>query len=239
MITMKKIFITLSVILLIFTGSVISQSQFQTTIPEEIHLLQNPFMPMNILLIPEAIDGIVSQQGDLVLAFDGSTCVGAAIVKDVKEVVNLVATSTDEVNKGYKSGQLIRLEYHSTYDNKVYDLKPNKIIMGTMTYEELGTLYAEFAANALGVNNQNNETDIKVYPNPVSHQLHIVLKNSIQVSESIELKLININGSVVLSKKYNTNQNLINLEVNSLPAGEYTLLLTSENVKFTQKVIKK
>ena len=71
---MKRIFITLSLILLIFTGSVISQSQFKTTIPDEIHLLQNPFMPMNILLIPEAIDGIVSQQGDLVLAFDGSTC---------------------------------------------------------------------------------------------------------------------------------------------------------------------
>lgn len=79
-----------------------------------------------------------------------------------------------------------------------------------------------------------------MYPNPVSHQLHIVLGNdNSQLSESINLRLINLSGSVIISKEYNTNQSVINLDVSSLPAGEYTLLLTTENLKLTQKVIKR
>ena len=236
---MKKAVLTLSVLLLIFTGSLIAQQQIKTSVPDEIHLLQNPFKPMNILLKPIAIEGITAQQGDLVMAFDGTTCVGAALVEDVNGVLNLVATSSDEVNKGYKSGQTIRLEYHSTYDNTVYALIPQKILLGSMNYEELGTLYAEFKANALGIDD-NNATDIKVYPNPVSHQLHIVVSNDkTQLSESIDLRLINLSGSVIMAKKFNTNQSVINLDMNSLPTGVYTLLLTSKSLKFTQKVIKK
>lgn len=238
---MKKTVITLSLsmILLLVAGGLIAQSQFKTMVPDEIHLLQNPFKPMNILINPIAIQGITAQQGDLVMAFDGATCVGAAIIEDVNGILNLVATSTDEVNKGYRSGQTIRLEYHSTYDNTVHELVPEKILLGSMNFEELGTLYAEFKAVALGIGN-NNTTDIKVYPNPVSHQLHIVLGNdNIQLSESINLRLINLSGSVIMTKEYNTKQSVINLNVNSLPTGEYTLLLTSKNIKFTQKVIKK
>lgn len=237
---MKQLTFTLTMVTILIFSSLTSLAQFKTTVPDEIHLLQNPFKPMNILLKPIAVKGITAQQGDLVMAFDGPTCVGAAIVEDVNQVLNLVATSTDEVNKGYKSGQTIRLEYHSTYDNTVHELVPEKILLGSMNYEELGTLYAEFAANALGIDDKNNKPEIKVYPNPVSHQLHIVLSNDkSQLSESITLRLINLSGSVIISKEYNTNQSVINLDVSSLPAGEYTLLLTTENLKLTQKVIKR
>ena len=237
---MKNILrITLTVVAILIFSTTASIAQVKTTIPDEIHLLQNPFRPMNILLKPIAVQGITAQQGDLVMAFDGSTCVGAAIVEDVNGVLNLVATSTDEVNKGYRSGQTIRLEYHSTYDYTVYDLIPQKILLGSMNYEELGTFYAEFKANVLGIDD-NNTTDIKVYPNPVSHQLHIVLgNNKTQLSENIDLRLLNINGSTVIAKQFNTNQSLINLDVVNLAAGEYMLLLTSENMKLTQKIIKK
>lgn len=236
---MKKVIIILTTAIILIFSSITTIAQIKTAIPDEAHLLQNPFKPMNILVIPTSIEGIKAQQGDLVIAYDGLTCVGAAIVEDVNTVLNLVATSSDEVNKGYKSGQTIRLQYHSVYDNTVYDLIPQKILLGSMNYEELGTLYAEFSANVLSIEDLNSNTETKVYPNPVSQQLHIVLDNSkILASESIQLKLINITGSVVISNEYNTNQSVINLDVASLPSGEYTLLLISDNVKFTQKVIK-
>ena len=236
---MKQITITLTTVIILIFSSLTTTAQPKTTIPDEVHLLQNPFMPMNILVMPANIEGITVQQGDLVMAFDGETCVGAAVIEDVNKILNLVATSTDEVNKGYKAGQIISLEYHSTYDNTVYDLAPSKIILGSMNYEELGTLYADFKATTLNIS-ENNTNQIKVYPNPVSHQLHIVMDIATTISgESINLQLINIAGKVVLTNKYNLDNSVINLDVAGLPTGEYTLILVNDEVKFTQKVIKK
>jgi len=108
-----------------------------------------------------------------------------------------------------------------------------------MNYEELGTLYADFKATTLNIN-ENNTNNIKVYPNPVSHQLHIVLDiNTIKSGESINLQLINIAGKVILANKYNLNNSVINLDIAGLPTGEYTLILANDKVKFAQKVIKK
>ena len=240
---MKQLIISLAfgIIFIFSTLCAIAQPQFKTTIPNEVHILQNPFMPMNILLIPNNIEGIIAQSGDLVMAFDGEVCVGAVIVEDIDEILNLVATSTDEVNKGFKSGQTIRLEYHSYYDNTVYELIPKNIILGSMNYEALGTLYADFKVQALSIEESNNNTsEIKVYPNPVSQQLHIVLeRDKKQAGERINLKLINMEGKVVIVHEFNANQPVINLSVADLPSGEYTLLLTNSNIQFTQKVIKK
>ncbi len=237
---MKQITISLTIAIIFMFSTSIAQPKFSTVIPNEVHITQNPFMPMNILLIPDKIDGITSQTGDLVMAFDEETCVGAIIVEDVDHILNLVATNTDNVNKGYKSGEAIRLEYHSTYNNTVYELIPENIIMGSMNYEALGTFYADFKANALGIEEEENTSEIKVYPNPVSQQLHIVLDiDKTQSGESINLKLVNMIGKVVLARKVQTNQSVINIDVAGLPPGEYALLMVNENMRFTQKVIKK
>jgi len=236
---MKQLTITLTTAIILIFSSLATIAQLKNTIPDEVHLLQNPFKPMNILLIPGNVEGITAQQGDLVMAFDGETCVGAAVIEDVNKILNLVATSTDEVNKGYKAGKIIRLEYHSIFDNTVYNLSPSKIMLGSMNYEELGTLYADFKATTLSIS-ENNTNQIKVYPNPVSHQLHIVMDIvTTKSGESINLRLINITGKVILTNKYNLDNSVINLDVAGLPAGEYTLILANDGVKFTQKVIKK
>ena len=235
---MKKLLqLTTTILLMLLTLT--STAQIKTAIPNEVQLLQNPYNPMNILLVPSAIEGITPQQGDLVMAFAGDVCAGAAIVKDVDLLLNLVATSTDEVNKGYRSGQAIRLEYHSTYDNTVYKLIPKKIIMGSMTYDKLGTFYAQFKANALSVA-QNNSSNIKVYPNPAGHQLYIVLDNAKTTKgKNTKLQLINISGAVVMEKEIQNNQSIVNLDVAGLPSGEYTLVVANDDMKFVRKVIKK
>ncbi len=234
---MKKL-LQLATTILLMLLTVTTTAQIKTAIPNEVQLLQNPYNPMNILLVPSAIEGITPQQGDLVMAFAGDVCAGAAIVEDVDSLLNLVATSTDEVNKGYRSGQAIRLEYHSTYDNTVYKLIPKKIIMGSMTYEKLGTFYAQFKANALSVA-QNNSRNIKVYPNPAGHQLYILMEfQNIKSGEKLNLKLININGKTVLTNQYSLNGQVIALDVAGLPAGEYLLFLSGKDVKYTKKIIK-
>lgn len=174
------------------------------------------------------------------MAFDGETCLGAAVIENIEEVLNLLATSTDEVTKGYKSGKEISLEYHSTYDNTVYELVPKNIIMGSMSYEELGTLYAEFKATALSIEENVNTPNIKVYPNPVSQQLNIIIENSnSRTSDNLQLKLIDIKGSIVITNEYSSNKKIINLDVSGLISGKYTLVLSNSNMRFTQKVIKK
>lgn len=231
---------TIIIIAIISTFSTIAQFHLKSAIPDEVHLLQNPFKPMNILIIPANIDGVKAQQGDLVMAFDGEVCVGATAVEDVEKVLNLVATSTDEINKGYRAGQAIRLEYHSLYDNAIYDLSPTKIMLGNMNFEELSTLYADFKATTLNINEINRTPEIKVYPNPVSQQLHIVLESKKTSSgEYMNLKLFNLAGHTVIAKEIITVQSIINLDVASLPAGIYTLHLFNSNSNFIQKVIKK
>jgi|GEM_PF-2275421 len=237
---MKKLTITLTAVIILIFSSLATIAQLKTTIPDEVHLLQNPFNPMNILLIPSTIDGITAQQGDLVMAFAGEVCSGAAIVEDIDLMLNLVATSTDEVNIGYKEGQSICLEYYSAYNNTVYELIPVKILMGSMIYEELGTLYAEFKANALSVNENTNASEIKVYPNPVNQQLHIVVEaNAKSQGEKLTIKLVSLDGRVVIDNEYSDNQGVINLDVAKLQSGEYILSLVSSKIKFIQKVIKK
>ena len=236
---MKKT-LTLCMTLLIFSGNVFSQSEFKSSVPEEVHLLQHPFKPMNILLIPGNVQGITARQGDLVMAFADDLCAGAAIVEDISKVLNLVATSTDEVNKGYKAGQAIRLEYHSLADNNVYDLVPIKILLGSMNYEELGTLYAEFKANALSTEEIENTPVIKVYPNPVSQHLHIVLEsNQLAKNERINLKLIDLTGRMVINQEGANNTSVINLDVAQLLPGEYTLVVQNGKATYIRKVIKK
>jgi len=237
---MKQLATTLTAVIVLISVSFTTMAQLKTSIPDEVHLLQNPFRPMNILIIPANIEGITALQGDLVMAFDGETCVGAALIEDVNAVLNLVATSTDKVNKGYKAGQTIRLEYHSVYNTTMYELTPIKIILGSMNFEELGTFYANFTANALSVEENTNKSEFKVYPNPVSQKLHIILELDNTVSsKNIKLQLVNISGAVITEKEYPLNQSVINIDVAELPTGEYTLLLYHAKLRFTQKVIKK
>jgi hypothetical protein len=117
---------------------------------------------------------------------------------------------------------------------------PTKILLGSMNYEELGTLYAEFKANALSTEEIENTPEIKVYPNPVSHQLHIVLEsNQLAKAERINLKLIDLTGRMVINQEGANSPSVINLDVAQLLPGEYTLVVQNGKATYIRKVIKK
>ena len=237
---MNRIYNFLTIAALILsTHTFVFAQQARMVIPNEIHLQQNPYNPMNILLIPSAIEGLSAQNGDLILAFDGGICVGAGTITNIDELLNIVATSSDHVNKGFNKGSTIRLELHSISENIIYELSPEKIILGSMNYESLGTLYAIFKADALSVDENITKNNFSVYPNPVGSQLHIVTElTDSKPNETIQLKLINIEGKILISSHFPLSQKTNTINLSSLSAGEYTLLLSTTDIHYTKKIIK-
>lgn len=86
----------------------------------------------------------------------------------------------------------------------------------------------------VSVNEQSNENNIKVYPNPVNDILYIDFLSS--NSKSYELDLINTKGQIVFEKKQ-TNPNE-SIQLSALPNGVYWLNLRNDNHLVTRKVVK-
>lgn len=86
----------------------------------------------------------------------------------------------------------------------------------------------------IGINpfNINKKTDVLLYPNPVNNILNIV-------SEQIfnQVKICDLNGKVLLSKKNNQKKTIIN--VSSLQPGIYIVhLINNKNLNYYEKFIK-
>ncbi|WP_299384072.1 T9SS type A sorting domain-containing protein [uncultured Lacinutrix sp.] len=111
---------------------------------------------------------------------------------------------------------------------------PNNIgalrVKGNDLYIASGNTISKLDTNTLSVNEANfNESDFKLYPNPVTNILNI------QSTEPItSLQLINIKGQVVCK----TNTALKNLNMGSYKAGLYFLKIETEKGTTTRKVVK-
>ncbi|WP_298516935.1 T9SS type A sorting domain-containing protein [uncultured Kordia sp.] len=79
--------------------------------------------------------------------------------------------------------------------------------------------------------NELLETQIKIYPNPVTDILYIKLNKS----EVMNLQLVDIHGKQTLNKSTEGEQ--IELNVSSLKSGIYFLKLNSNTTQFTKKII--
>lgn len=88
-------------------------------------------------------------------------------------------------------------------------------------------------ANLTVVSTENPTLEgISVYPSPVSSTLTV--KNA--YLKTLQLTLTNIQG-VEISKK-SSNQNIIDLDLNQLPAGHYILIAKDKNVQQSFKIEK-
>ncbi|WP_298516933.1 T9SS type A sorting domain-containing protein [uncultured Kordia sp.] len=79
--------------------------------------------------------------------------------------------------------------------------------------------------------NELLETQIKIYPNPVTDILYIKLDQS----EVMNLQLVDIHGKQTLNKSTEGEQ--IELNISSLKSGIYFLKLNSDTTQFTKKII--
>lgn len=99
---------------------------------------------------------------------------------------------------------------------------------------------ASFSQNINSSANWNNsffETKqstpkLKIYPNPCKTNIVTIDFNSNQITE---IQLINITGKQVFSKKFNSVENKIQLELNDIQNGMYLLKVKSIDNKMVVK----
>jgi len=83
----------------------------------------------------------------------------------------------------------------------------------------------------VSIDENTSNDNMKIYPNPVSDKLFI----EIDGTESIQLRLINVLGKVVLSKEV---ENSTSIEVANLSSGIYFIeILNAKNQKTVKKII--
>ena len=85
----------------------------------------------------------------------------------------------------------------------------------------------------LGVEEQMQENNFALYPNPVSTVINISFPKS---SENAEFALYNVLGERILQTNVNTMKNTI--DVSGLPSGMYIASITSNNKTTSYKIIK-
>lgn len=78
-------------------------------------------------------------------------------------------------------------------------------------------------------------SDIKIYPNPAKNSININLNNSI--TNEIDYTLYDIQGRLMMNKK--SSSAITNLNIENLTEGIYLLVIETENVKSTKKIVVK
>ena len=85
-----------------------------------------------------------------------------------------------------------------------------------------------------GINEQFDQTNFEIYPNPVNNLLHI--EQHFDLNENVELEIINQLGQVVSMQKFTGSPE--DLDVSNLNSGTYYLRLLMDNDFTIQKFIK-
>ena len=81
---------------------------------------------------------------------------------------------------------------------------------------------------------ESNKNLITVYPNPVQNSLHI---EGLDATVQCDVKIINENGSIVLSTQINKNTSC-NLNIQNLSSGVYYVRIISRQNALTMKFVK-
>lgn len=123
------------------------------------------------------------------------------------------------------------------YDNVVYYVKKGEDIYRLYFIENggasTGNMYFKYkkVAGNMGVTDLSR-TEVKVYPNPVVHQLNIESKELVQL-----IQIVNSNGQILLQTRPQSNKTMVN--VSGLIKGVYYLKIHTEKGVQTSTVLKK
>ncbi len=134
------------------------------------------------------------------------------------DVENIVAVSADGNETTYLLANVQRIEVQANdVQGKMTILQKDGNKVGN--YQKI--LFATSTSTSL---EENNELQIFVFPNPVSHTLNIQ-----GVDENTLLEVYNLTGKSVIKDKG------IELDVTSLNQGTYILRINNKYVKFIKK----
>ena len=114
---------------------------------------------------------------------------------------------------------------------------PVYIPMGTIEAYRSAPYWSEFTnfieVDFDGVDEQEDNVEMEVYPNPTRNLVQVVLPNE---AEATEMELINMSGQVVATKTFSGMGGW--MEMGDLPKGIYMLRIRNAEVCLTRKVLR-
>ena len=177
--------------------------------------------------------GFGTDHGSAAPLFIFGNCAKNQILGDTPEI----DTQVDD-----KEGVQMQFDFRNIYSTILTDW------LGATKPESTAVLFDEFDAlplfkpgcsSALSSHNFSLDTyELNVYPNPVIDKLNI---NFIGNNEVVKMTLYNNIGAVIkqiTNKKYKAVQNSLQINMQSLPKGNYFLHYRSKGVSKTKKILK-
>jgi len=92
-----------------------------------------------------------------------------------------------------------------------------------------------FTGNATGMENNYENINIKVFPNPASELIAIQIGNLVNTNFTIQL--LDLQGKVIKSTTINKGQTIAYFDVQTLYSGTYLLQIQTKNFNKTEKIV--
>jgi|GEM_PF-1685787 len=200
----------------------------------------NPYSPMHIVLSPcEEL-----QSGDEIAVFDGSVCVGAAVVNGDRETPIIITTSqhdpASEMPNGFTAGDEISLMVWNSGTGEISKVE-YEYLEGSQTFAPLETMFGELKSGIFDNENPNTaDLQLQVIPNPFAQKTSALF--FLRESGTVKMHIQNMNGITmdeIPAREMEKGQQNIALDLQKLGSGIYFLLIEIETENSSNSYIQK
>ena len=191
----------------------------------------NPYMPMNIILLPD--ENMMA--GDEIGIFDGDVCVGATVFNGITDQPVFITVSADdpytEWIDGFISGNTITAKSWAPQTNQVSNAEI-ELIEGISTFGPLETCVGSMTILLTDLTEVRGEIfDVSVYPNPSKG---IFTVHMTKETKDISWSVINMHGSTVTGGQ---GSHEFNIDLTTYPKGIYQLKISVGGLLFVEKLV--
>lgn len=169
-------------------------------------------------------------------------CTGLfSIEATLSECSKLVEYSVDFGDGSIQTGQSLPAVFSHVYNGQGPFFPVVTIVAASATEKctaveqpgkiECGGLGGGFKVDPSG--GENNDEELKVFPNPASDQLHV--RHGMGIGEQLEVVVIAMDGREVFRKNLTAGDRVFSLDLSSLAAGLYNLNVRDQKGKSEQK----
>ena len=209
----------------VLMGNTIPASQFfQKT------WVNNPYFPMNILVMDVDLGDYVQSPNDEIAVFDGEYCVGTGVVnEDVDEPIYIVVAmddpSTENID-GYTPGNGLTFKYMTSISLDYVEVEAIEIST-INSFEPLETYICELKTSATGIGETDQYQEgftLNLFPNPTSENTTLELINYNQ--GDLTIVLYDLYGRaihVVDKEELKEGSHTYHFELSWLTPGIYTI----------------
>lgn len=205
----------------------------------------SPAQAIPVLHIHGTADGINPYEGNStmksiedVIAFwtNENQCNSVPIVTEIIDIdVNDNATVTHYLYENGIDGNTVELfKVENGGHSWPGSPMPNSGEVTCMDFDackEIWRFFSQYAHPTLGINEQSDDFQFVVYPNPATDELNIKLESSKRISK---VQLVNSKGEIIYDEK---GENIQNLKVYHLHSGTYFITIYSDSGTATKKIL--